>query len=290
MGWRCAVDVHAEHRILCFEPLFLLEVWTYNFLIEVIMKNLFSAGCILAMIAALFPLSASAATASSSDWSGCYIGIHAGGAWPHRMITDVGNGSTSFVADGTPGQTIALNNGTYFSGGQTGCNFKAGPVVLGPEVDLGWMNLLQNGQDPYVTPTPPTLPPTNNVTSIGMNSGVYGDVAVRVGKPVGNLLFYGKAGWAFFNGKQSFTTQNTTATVSSNIPLFQGYVLGAGVEYIILSHLSGKIEYAYYGFPTQTFAVASNNGNGTFLFNEKMGINTLKAGLNFRFNLPHHRR
>ncbi|HXB61621.1 MAG TPA: outer membrane beta-barrel protein [Acidobacteriaceae bacterium] len=251
------------------------------------MKNLFATGCVLLMIVALFPLSASAATASS-DWGGCYIGIHAGFIGPHRTFTDVGNGSTSFVVDGTPGQSITLDNSTYLSGGQTGCTFHTGPVLLGPEVELGWMNLLQNGQDPYVTPAPPALPPTNNVTTIGMNSGMYGDVAARVGKPVGNVLFYGKAGWAFFNGKESFTTQNSTAAVSSDIPLFQGYVLGAGVEYLIRTHLTGKIEYAYYNFPTQTFYVAASNG--TFPFTESLYINTLKLGLNFKFNLPHHWR
>jgi opacity protein-like surface antigen len=249
------------------------------------MKNVFATGCVLAMIVALFPLSASAAT-TSSDWSGCYIGIHAGLIGPHRTVTDVGNGSVSYVVDGTPGQTYPLNNSTYFSGGQAGCNFKAGPVMLGPEVDLGWMNLLQNGPDPYVTPAPPTPPPTNNVTTVGMNSSLYSDVTVRVGKPVGNLLFYGKGGWAFFNGSERFSTQNQTAVGPPDVPRYQGYVLGAGVEAPIGTHFTGKIEYAYYKFSAQTFTIVASNGS--FPFTESLYINSLKLGLNYKFNWHHH--
>jgi outer membrane immunogenic protein len=244
------------------------------------MKNLFATGCILAMIAALFPLSASAASASS-NWSGCYIGIHAGVMGAQRTVTDVGNGSVSFASGGTPGQAYALNNNNaILFGGQTGCNFKTGPVMLGPEIDLGRMNLLMTGLDPGTTSS----------TSIGMNSGIYGDVAVRVGVPVDNVLLYGKGGGAFFNGSESFSTLAPTATVSSHLPLFKGYVAGAGVEYLFRSRFSAKIEYAYYNFPTQTFDVASGNGNGTYLFSESMQIHTLQAGLNYRFSLPNHWR
>ena len=61
-----------------------------------------------------------------------------------------------------------------------------------------------------------------------------------------------------------------------------GYTVGAGLEYMFAPSWSAKIEYMYYNFGSTTF-VAGPAGVIGARFNDDE--HTIKAGLNYRFNL-----
>ena len=60
-----------------------------------------------------------------------------------------------------------------------------------------------------------------------------------------------------------------------------GYTVGGGLEYLFTQNWSGKIEYQYYDFGTMNFLAP-----GVLLAgNVRNDEHTIKAGLNYRFNL-----
>jgi outer membrane immunogenic protein len=200
------------------------------------------------------------------SWTGCYIGGHAGGAWSHLNMTDVA-GAAAF---GTPGQTFSVTDTGFFGGGQAGCNYQTGQFVFGIEGDLGWMGVRGSALDPGTT---------SGIT-VGINDGLYGDVTGRAGVAFDQFLLYGKGGWAFFNGKETFSTTSPAFISNTDTGTFSGWVAGAGIEYHIWSNWSAKVEYLHYGFGSQTFNVLATGG--TFPFKEKLNVDTVKVGLNFK--------
>ena len=61
-----------------------------------------------------------------------------------------------------------------------------------------------------------------------------------------NRMIYTKGGWAFFNGKESFST-NAAFTVGSSVSTFSGWTLGGGYEYMFAPNWSAKLEYQHDG-------------------------------------------
>jgi outer membrane immunogenic protein len=245
------------------------------------MKKLFVAGSLLVALASVNPVSAATphtASAPAHSWSGCYAGAHFGGVWSKDNITDIGYDGVAFAAAGTAGQVFSSTSKAILVGGQVGCDAKAGPVVLGIESDLGWEGVNGSALDPG----------TRSNTSVGINSGQFGDVAGRVGVPYRKALIYAKVGWAYYDGKQTLSTTSPSYLPGSNVNvgLFSGFAAGAGVEYHIRSHWSGKAEYLYYGFGSQTFT-STNAGNATYPFGNKLSMNTIQVGVNYQFVRRH---
>jgi outer membrane immunogenic protein len=207
-------------------------------------------------------------------WTGCYIGLHAGGAWSNLQITDVGNGTGLAFDTGVPGTTFNSNNGSFFGGGQAGCQYQAGWFVGGIEGDLGWMGLNQSVAEP------------GNFygTTVGINSGLYGDITGRLGVAAGPTLFYAKGGWAWYNGTENFSTTPASLYVSnSDVSTFNGWVAGAGVEYRFAPNWSAKLEYLHYAFGAQTFNVTTS-GLGIFPYTIQPTVDSVKLGVNYQFN------
>jgi len=77
------------------------------------------------------------------DWTGFYLGLHAGGEFGHSETFDS-------VTDLRFGYEESGFNG----GGQLGYNFQWNCLVLGAEFDAGYMNLNGSGDEPH----PPVAP------------------------------------------------------------------------------------------------------------------------------------
>ncbi|HML12708.1 MAG TPA: outer membrane beta-barrel protein [Xanthobacteraceae bacterium] len=210
-------------------------------------------------------------------WTGCYVGLHAGGAWSNVQITDVGNAAGLAFDTGFPGTTFSPgNNAAFFGGGQAGCQYQAGWFVGGLEGDLGWMDLNQSA-----------LEPGNFFgTTVGINSGLYGDITGRLGVAAGPTLFYAKGGWAWYNGTENFSTTPASGFISnSNVSTFNGWVAGAGIEYRFAPNWTAKVEYLHYAFNSQTFNVtAAGVAGGPFPYTIQPTVDSVKVGVNYLFN------
>src|SRR5262245_33531626 len=73
-----------------------------------------------------------------SQWTGCYIGVNAGGTWGHMK-----DEWTPSVANGVQGRALVsananatLDGSGFTGGGQAGCNLQLSATVLGLEGDI----------------------------------------------------------------------------------------------------------------------------------------------------------
>ena len=157
------------------------------------------------------------------------------------------------VGGGFPGSNNLVggsNDGTFMGGVQAGYDMQFSPNwVFGVEANYSWLD-------------------TNSSFA---NNGL-GSVTGRLGYTWGPSLLYVKGGYAWADSR-------FTNGFSGNGGR-DGYTVGGGLEYMFTQNWSGKVEYQYYDF-----------GNVTPLLNNvavagfKNDEHTVKAGLNYRFNL-----
>jgi len=114
------------------------------------------------------------------------------------------------------------------------------------------------------------------------NSDQLGSVTGRLGYAFGPTLLYAKGGYAWKD------SDNINASVGG-VPVGfttdsnhrDGYTVGAGLEYMFAPNWSAKIEYQYYNFGSTTFVTGPADIVGTRFKDDE---NTVKAGINYRFN------
>jgi opacity protein-like surface antigen len=170
--------------------------WLELFSREISMTRFVVAASILAASA----LSASAAdlparsfkapppAAPAHSWSGCYVGIQAGGGSGHSgiaAVTVIGNGPPA--APGLP-FTNDFNQDGSLAGETAGCNYQTGHWVFGIEGDVSWTD--QNGTANNIVPFA-----TNGSNHLQENW--FDTVRGRIGYAWDSLLVYGAAGAAF---------------------------------------------------------------------------------------------
>lgn len=227
------------------------------------MKVLFSA------VAAFALMVIPAAANPTHNWSGVYLGAHAGYAWGNVDVRDTNGGVL-------PGP-FSYDTSGGFGGGTVGANWQLGSVVVGVEGDLGFMDLSGAGIIPSSVPTAHQ--------DITLDGGLYGDITGRLGFALGRTFVYGKGGWAYFDGDAKQVTTNPGYTPTST-GAFNGWVYGGGLEYMLNECLSMKVEYLHYQFGEQGGAQTSVSDPpiGFVYTNEhQLDADSVKIGLNYRF-------
>lgn len=202
-------------------------------------------------------------------WTGLYIGANVGYAWGDVAVRDTTGGVTPgpFTYD-TQGITGGLS---------IGYNQQLGPIVLGIDAEGGWMDLHGHGRIPSSTPP--------NYQAIDLDGGLYGIIAGRAGFAIDRTFVYGKAGWFTWDASAG---QKTTKPgfVTHRTGGFDGFVYGAGVEQMLQSGWSLKLEWL-------RFDLGSATGDQTSVTDDPIGFvyvdkhdptaDTLKLGLSYRF-------
>jgi outer membrane immunogenic protein len=248
-----------------------------------VMKRLLVAGAALTALigtpalAADMALKAPPPPAPVWSWTGCYIGGSVGGAWARTRITDVGNAAgAAFASAGTAGQTFNVDHSGVIGGGQLGCDWQSSNFVWGIEGEVGGMGIRSSALDPG----------TVSNTRVGIDSGVFGDITGRLGITSGPALFYARGGVAFYGGREAFSTMSAAFISNSDVGTFTGWTAGAGIEYHLQGPWSAKVEYQHFGFGSQTFSVLATGG--TFPFRERLDVDAVSAGINYRFGWMGH--
>jgi opacity protein-like surface antigen len=201
-----------------------------------------------------------AAAATAYHWNGLYAGANFGGA------LSAGEG----VATPLGGSTT--NPSGVLGGLQFGYNYKFAPTWLaGIEGEFDWTSA--KGKSNFIDPA--------GSLSITSDHNWYSTLSGRLGYVMGPLMLYGKAGAAWMNadyrmevnsGIDGFTLTNTTKT---------GWNVGAGMEYMLGSRWSAKLEYDYLDFGSNTLGFVNPFGNSATV---KTAVNEVKAGVNYHFD------
>ena len=220
------------------------------------------------------------------DWSGFYIGAHAGYASAHKEWFDpiAGIDLVSFTSNG------------FFGGGQLGFNWQTGPWVLGVEGEASWMHLRKGiiailiG---VVAPPPIFFDPLTQFTvptRLGATIDQFGSVAGRVGYALDRWLPYVKAGaaWAHDTYRVVHLFGATEVVVASTADTRWGWTVGAGLEYGLTSNWSAKVEYDFMDFGRDRVPFTRVDGGvpPTFPLDIDQHIHLVKVGINYRFGAP----
>jgi outer membrane immunogenic protein len=217
-------------------------------------------------------------------WTGCYVGVNAGGAWARSQ------GSMRFNdSAGTNRQAVeaaerfTLDPTGFTGGGQLGCNYQTGNFVLGAEGDLDYLGLRSSR---LVTVPFPAGGGTFTVTD-SMSTDWMATARGRIGYAVNNWLFYATGGLAVTQLRFNSTYADVFG-VFENASLSDtryGWTAGAGIEVAIGGGpWSAKLEYLHADFGTASVTgtfVPVGNTFGTHSVDLKTDI--VRAGLNYRF-------
>jgi outer membrane immunogenic protein len=234
-------------------------------------------------------LAANADGEGTASWGGYYIGLHAGQGSADvdtdRVITnDAYFGAANLIAVEDE-SAMALEEHTFVGGAQIGMNWPAGAFVFGFEVDASGYGNDTSGSSTleYPTDAPDTFTVTNSLEQTWLATA-----RLRLG--VGNDWFLAYATGGYAGGDISFTqTFSDTLTpvltqVVENSEFRSGYSVGAGIEVMIESGASIKVEYLYLDLgeiqANGPIGLAGTTSSGTAEVTDQL----IRVGFNFQMN------
>jgi outer membrane immunogenic protein len=247
------------------------------------------------------PLTARAAdlvkapTAPVYNWTGCYIGVNAGGgASGSDFTTNVGPGGHLSGGDIGSGGTVGVagtgsaNDSSYMAGGQTGCNWQTGTLVLGLEGDVDYFH----SHPGFINDTAMLSDTSPFTISQRLTTDYLATIRPRIGVAADRNLGYVTGGVAFTNANytQNYFDQETPAPGAGGLTaskMLVGWTVGAGWEYAWSEHWTLKFEYLFTSFPGNVNGLGSISdaagGTNPLSGSADLTIQTARAGVNFKF-------
>ncbi len=211
------------------------------------------------------------------DWTGLYIGGHAGYGLAIDKHTAV-TANPDFPA-GFAFNTANIEGAIW--GGQIGFNYQISRWVFGIEGEYSRTNITGD-----TTTFSPVVAGVRTVT----NSKVdwIATVTGRVGYTWNNWLGYVKGGAAWIQATGGSDLSDATGTIITGHPVGtqrrDGWTVGAGLEYGFLNNWSAKIEYDYLDFGTAAQTKTDKVFGLVETRNHNDTAHLVKLGLNYRFN------
>ena len=261
------------------------------------------------IFASTLPLACGAVAASAADmpmkapagaapyqWTGCYVGLNGGGgATSSNFTTTVDPAGTHLptpadaaeVANDGTGSTNASN---FLGGGQVGCNWQTGMLVLGLEGDFDYFH----GNANFFNNTN-VLPSTGDPFTVGqsLKTDYLATVRPRFGIGVDRNFTYITGGAAFtkVNYAESYIDSLNGGTLpgtgmATAAKSLVGWVAGAGWEYALADHWTLKLEYLFAKFGTvkaSGLITDAAGGVNALQGSADVTIQVARAGVNLKF-------
>ena len=191
------------------------------------------------------------------NWTGFYAGLNGGYAF--------GRSSWSDPVTGADSGRFSTGGGSL--GGQFGYNWQTGPLVLGIETDVNWMNVKGS------TAGAGGVCAADGGGQCQTQQSWVGTTRARVGYAFERWLPYVTGGVAYGNIQ---AVQSTGTTTNSNV----GWTAGGGLEYGFDRNWSVKAEYLHIDLGTATFMGAAS---GTATLAVPVTDDLVRAGINYRW-------
>lgn len=198
------------------------------------------------------------------NWTGCYVGGHAGGAWSRSSYTlDNGAGLV---------ESFSYNPSSFMGGGQIGCQVQfASNWVAGIEGTWSWVRLNQ-------TDVSVLAPPRQRSLSVDQMATVTG----KLGYTWDRWMLYAKGGFA--EAKIDAFAINPLTGVSADSNKWQsGWTVGGGLDYLVTPNFVVGVEVNYYRFGFDRSAAATDGTISTF-FNTRTEVYSALARASWLFN------
>ena len=171
------------------------------------------------------PCTALAASAATYNWTGFYVGAHAGYGWGDHH-----------VADDNPTVAYDLEPNGFLGGAQAGFDYQFDNFLIGVVGDISWTEMDTRG------------PTGGGVEIATVDVKYFASVRARLGYTMQSLLLYGTGGaaWGEFTDANFFLRGTQFGRDFDHGQ--SGWVIGAGVEYPLGPQWTMGIEYLHYEF------------------------------------------
>lgn len=190
------------------------------------------------------------------DWSGFYLGAHAG--WTQADVEDTYDLVVpfDFTADGFMGGALA------------GYNFQTGNLVLGLEGDVSFGSVSEEALcDGTTTPVC-----GGSGTNPDFDLDTMGSLRGRIGFAMDQLLIYGTAGVGLADASVSDPLQG-----GDDSKTHWGFVVGGGGEWMIMENASIRLEYLYGNYESKNYALVTTPDEIDF------ETHSIRAAFNWHF-------
>lgn len=181
------------------------------------------------------------------DWSGFYIGAHAGWLWAN---IDADSDDVDF--------NNSLNGDGFVGGGLVGANFQSDCVVFGVEGDIGWADANGNNHIDDLE------------TDLDIDTGTNAHIRARLGWSADNFM-------PFIAGGASYFELDHHSDFDDGTNNQWGWNIGAGVDWAVSDLFILRAEYIYSDFSNASFDI---NGND---FDLDINSSTVRAAVIWNF-------
>lgn len=247
---------------------------------------------------ALAAVSSLAQSTSTDDWTGVYVGGHAGitvgrtGVNTSTIFSPTGYFQSSSVSAVNAAGVQTIESNGFNGGGQAGYNKQFGHFVIGAEADFGVHRINKEivSGDEY-----PCCTSSFEIAQSVKTNWMF-TARPRAGVALGQALLYATGGLAMTDVEYNavFTDNDSDALETASFKKTRtGYAAGGGVEVKMSNRWSAKVEYLYADFGR--ISGTSNNlvadfGEGEEAFPEnvfthsaRVKSHNIRFGMNYRF-------
>lgn len=186
-----------------------------------------------------------------SPFAGFYAGVHAGGAWSEITFSDQSLNLDDGQVFSTPEGLPAMNGDGFWGGLHAGYTIQSGHIVTGVELSFQRGDLSTS----FLNAGSSVEGATDDRHSTDIRS-VF-QAVIRLGYSAGDVLAYGKVGYASGNVKTAYLdtsdtvgtpdTDSAAGSGSSSRERHNGLVLGGGLAYAWGNVILG-VDYSYINF------------------------------------------
>ena len=194
------------------------------------------------------------------DWTGFYIGAHAG----------FGRGASSAVLTDPAITASSGSFGGMIGGVQAGYNVQlSSGIVLGAEADITFPNYLTSNSIAALLTTPRS--------EVVEQLDYAGSLRGRIGYASGHWLAYATGGLAWAG--ERFVNTPAIGSEEKELNVRLGWGAGAGVEYAFAPHWSLRLEYLYSRFEQADIRFPSATQ-----ISSSLDLQSIRVGLNRKFD------
>jgi outer membrane immunogenic protein len=209
---------------------------------------------------------------TTADWNGFYFGANFG--------RPIGSTQTDFpISNGLVLHPPSVGMSGVSGGIQAGYNWQANALLLGLETDFQGTNARSSLQTPCVAGIC-AIPAS---AQYDQRISWFGTVRARAGYAFDRAVIYATGGFAYAQiATDAYAAAATSTAALSRSRIVGGWTVGGGIEAMLASNWTGKVEYLFAGLD-RIDGTMGTLGPVTIGDRSRINLNIIRAGVNYRF-------